>query len=148
MALRGIDWTDHHTPKESRIVKWIWSLQGYVKINVDGSSRGNPSLVGFGGWIRGDDGKWIISYHGFIGYARNLLLELLAMCHGLRIAWLHGFRGNQCESDSLETVCLVLSPLPDGHHFQAIIAKIMFWLNQVWIISVNHVLREANLSVN
>ena len=43
VALRGADWIDHHPPKESHIVKWIQLVQGYVKINVDGSSRGNPS---------------------------------------------------------------------------------------------------------
>ena len=87
-------------------------------------------MARFEGLIRGDDGKCIIGYHRFIGFARNLLPELLAMCHGLRIAWQHGFCRDQCESDSLEIVHLVLSPLLNGHHFQGIIVEIKFWLNQ------------------
>ena len=69
------------------LLNGFWPLQGYVKINVDRSSKGNPSLAGFGGLIKADDEKWIIGYHGFIGYVGNLLTKLLAMCHGLRLAW-------------------------------------------------------------
>ena len=41
----------------ARLVKWVWPPQGYFKLNMDGSSRGNPGLAGFSGLACGDDGR-------------------------------------------------------------------------------------------
>ena len=51
----------------ARWISWVWPLPGYVKLNVDGSSRGNPGLAGFGGLIRSDNGRWLLGFHGFLG---------------------------------------------------------------------------------
>ena len=70
----------------ARLVKWVWPSQGFIKLNVDGSSMDNSGLAGFGGLAYGDDGRWIFGFCGFIGFADNLLPELIAICQGLHLA--------------------------------------------------------------
>lgn len=70
-----------------RLVSWCWSQEGNVKLNVDGSSWGNFGQAGFGGLLRGVDGRWIVRFKGSVGFVDNLLPELMAICMGLR---LHG----------------------------------------------------------
>ena len=64
----------------------------FHQLNVDGSSGGNPGLVGFSGLASGDDGRWIFYFYGSISFARYLLPELIAICQGLRLAWDRGFK--------------------------------------------------------
>ena len=63
-----------------------------MKLNVDGGSRENPGAVDYGGVISGDQGQWIVGFQGSPGIATNLGAELMALCHGLRLAWSRGFR--------------------------------------------------------
>ena len=115
---------------------------------MDGSSRGNPGLAGFGGLARGEDGRWIFSFYGSIGFAGNLLPELIAIYQGLRLAWDHGFKCVLCKSDSLEAIRLIYSSNVLLHHFQAVIMEIKFWLSKDWRVSVSHVCREENQCAN
>ena len=128
----------------ARLVKWVWPSQGFIKLNVDGSFRGNSGSARFGGLARGDDGRWIFGFYGSIGLAGNLLPELIATFQGLCLAWNHGFRRVLCESNSLEAIRLIHSPSPDLHHFQAVIMEIKSWLSREWHVLVSHVLREGN----
>ena len=50
--------------------------EGYIKINVDGSSFGNPDNASFRGLLRNDMGIWIQGFSGSCGRACNLLAEL------------------------------------------------------------------------
>ena len=61
------------------MVQCTWPNEGVVKLNVDGSSQGNPGLVEFGGLWRGHDGKWIVDFQGAIEITENLLAELMAV---------------------------------------------------------------------
>ena len=44
---------------------------------MDGSSQGNPGLEGFGGLARGEDERWIFGFYGSVGFAGNLLREVI-----------------------------------------------------------------------
>ena len=126
-----------------QFVKWEWPPPRCIKINVDGSSCGNPGDAGFGGLLRGADGHWIMGFHGFIGVANSLLPELMAIRMGLCLAWDHGYRRVLCESDSLEAIRCVNSKA-QNHVYGAVIMDIQQWLCREWTVSLSHVLREAN----
>lgn len=66
-----------HNVLPLRLVRWMWPQTENVKLNVDGTSRGNPGKAGFGGLLRGDDGRWIFGFKGSMGVADNLLPELM-----------------------------------------------------------------------
>jgi len=48
---------------------------GFIKVNEDGSSFGNPGNEGFEGLLKYDGCNWIYGFSGFCG-ASNLLSEL------------------------------------------------------------------------
>lgn len=54
-------------------------LVGILKINTDGSSRGNPRHAGIGGIGRGDDGCAVFFFSIYIGQHSNNLMEALAI---------------------------------------------------------------------
>ncbi|KAJ6959809.1 hypothetical protein NC653_038004 [Populus alba x Populus x berolinensis] len=69
------------------MISWQRPIQGFIKLNMDGSSIGTPGSIGFGGLLRDWKGNWVLRFSGFAGYSPSLLLELLALKHGLLIAW-------------------------------------------------------------
>ena len=62
-------------------VKWIsWSLppEGSLKLNIDGSSKGNPGLSGRGAVLRNHRGKFVLAGSYFNGVCTNMEAELRA----------------------------------------------------------------------
>ena len=41
------------------LVHWEAPLAGWLLLNTDGASKGNPGVAATGGVIRGDRGEWI-----------------------------------------------------------------------------------------
>jgi len=80
----ALDSTSKH--RVVRHVRWYPLLEGYIKVNVDGSSFGNPGNASFGGLLRNNSGVWIHGFSRSCGRASNLLAELSAIWRGLQIA--------------------------------------------------------------
>ena len=73
--------------------------------------------------MRGEDGHWILGFHGTVGVVNNLCPELMAIRMGLCLAWDHGYRRVYCESDSLEAIRCVNSKA-QNHVYGAVILDI------------------------
>jgi len=56
-----------------------------VKLNTDGSSMGNPGLVGGGGLIRDENGDWIVGFARNIGITTSFQAELWAIRDGFSL---------------------------------------------------------------
>lgn len=78
-----------------------------IKVNIDGSSIGNPGRSGFWGLLRNSLGGWIIGFDGSCGYTTNINVELRAISYGLQITWDLGFRDIVCESDFQTTLTFI-----------------------------------------
>ena len=126
------------------LVRWVPPSEGAVKLNVDGSSRGNPGRAGCGGLLRDENGSCIAGFVSHIGIAGSLLAELIAIRHGLLLAWQYGFRRVECESDCLKAVQIIHSNTGDFPYFESIVEEINQLLLLDWDVKVYHVLREAN----
>ena len=132
-------------PSQSTImVSWAHPPPGFVKLNIDGSSLGNPGVAGFGGLIRAEGGVWVLGFSNYIPWADNLCVELLALRFGLQLAWQHGFRKIICEVDCMEVVRLVLHETSSFHRYVAIIRDIQSLLSRDWHCVLHHVYREEN----
>ena len=58
---------------------WHPPLEGYLKYNIDGASKGNPGTAGYGGVLRNAEGSIISIFHCHLGTATNNMVELMAM---------------------------------------------------------------------
>lgn len=68
------------------LVRWTKPLTRWHKLNIDGTTFGNPGKVGGGGLIRISHGNWIKGFSRSIGYTTSLMAELWALRDGLNLA--------------------------------------------------------------
>jgi ribonuclease HI len=113
-------------------------------LNVDGSSIGNPGVSGFGGLIRNSDGAWVHGFAGNIGFSYILDAVLMAVYHGLVLAWGLGIKELMCYSDSKTVIKLIYDPVNAWHHYATIILNIKDLLARNWRVKVVHTLRKDN----
>lgn len=74
-----------------------------IKLDVDGSSLGNPGKAGFSEILCDNLGQWLSSFLGSCGFATSLNAELHVLFHGLSLAWNSGYK-------SVEWVSFVVGP--------------------------------------
>src|ERR1044072_2929243 len=85
---------------------------------------------------------------GFFGSGGDdtvLCMELMAIYHGLRLAWEHGFRKVLCLTDSLLSVSLIQTQLSQFHEYAVIVGNIKALLRREWEVRLCHTLREGNM---
>lgn len=58
---------------------WQPPPHGFWKINIDGASKGNPGMAGFGGVIRNEQGCIKDIFHGHLGTTTNKISKLMAL---------------------------------------------------------------------
>ena len=58
---------------------WHPPPKGFLKFNIDGASKGNPSTVGHGGVLRDENGNILFIFYCHLGRATNNMAELMAM---------------------------------------------------------------------
>lgn len=88
--------------------------------------------------------RWL-GLQGFASHGPNLLLELLALKHGLMITWERGYRQALCNSDSMDTQRLAREGNIEFHHFGAInVMDIKDLLAREREVQRCHTLREGN----
>jgi ribonuclease HI len=129
----------------TRMVRWNAQGGNNMILNVDGRSTiGNPGISGFGGLIRNSDGAWVHDFAGNIGFSNILHAELLAVYHGLTLAWELDIKDLWCYSDSKIVIKLLSDHVNDWHCYAAIIYNIKDLLARDWRVRVMHTLREGN----
>jgi len=79
-TIRGVSQTN------ADINIWKPPPHGFLKVNIDGTSKGNPGLAGFGGVIRDERGQINKIFHGHLGKATNNMAELMALERCLEIS--------------------------------------------------------------
>ncbi|XP_041001580.1 uncharacterized protein LOC121247270 [Juglans microcarpa x Juglans regia] len=70
--------------KYLKLVAWQKPAQGWLKLNTDGSSLGNPGSSGVGGIIRNDRGHMVHAFNSYIGFGSSNRTGLLAILQGLK----------------------------------------------------------------
>ena len=59
--------------------RWQRPTQGFIKLNFDGASKGNPGQAGIGGVFRNSQGDVCRVYALYLGYAMNNEAELASL---------------------------------------------------------------------
>ena len=97
----------HEKQKIDRVGRWQLPPQGVLKINTDGSSRGNPGPAGIGGIGRDAMGSVIFIFSIYDGIQTINQVEGLAILVALERAYALGWRNLACESDSQVLINLI-----------------------------------------
>ncbi|CAI9759581.1 unnamed protein product [Fraxinus pennsylvanica] len=90
--------------KPTLFVSWRKPAVGWVKLNVDGSSVGNPGPCGGGGVIRDHDGNLVAGFCVKYGHGSNNEAELRAVISGVELCKEMGFQQVEIECDSAVVV--------------------------------------------
>ena len=69
----------------TNLVKWGRLEIGWMKLNTNGSSLGNPGIAGGGGVIWDWSRRWAVGFSKKIGIATSLLAKLWAIWDGLML---------------------------------------------------------------
>ncbi|KAK0598182.1 hypothetical protein LWI29_032329 [Acer saccharum] len=77
----------HHRvfARPGKFFSWTKPPAGWIKLNCDGSCRGNPGNSGGGGVIRDCHGMAIAAFSSFFGNGTNNSAELKAIMEGIRL---------------------------------------------------------------
>ncbi|XLR65771.1 hypothetical protein S83_016443 [Arachis hypogaea] len=126
------------------LVRWVPPSKGAIKLNVDGSSRGNAGRAGCGGLLRDQDGNCIAGFVSYIGFAGSVEAELIAIRHGLWLAWQSGYRKVECESDCMMALKIIQDNAEDFPEFAHIVEEIHRFMLLEWDVTIYHIMREGN----
>ena len=83
-----------------RVGRWTPPPAGTLKINTDGSSRGNPGHASIGAIGRSNDGGVVFVFSTYKGQHSNNLMEALAIKTAIERVCSIGWKRIICESDS------------------------------------------------
>lgn len=89
------------------ITKWFKPSMGRVKLNSDGSSKGNPNRSGGGSLLKSDSGMLIWAQAEFYGHTSNMVAETKILLQGVRRCVLQGYKYVDIEVDSIVLVGIV-----------------------------------------
>ncbi|XP_058106054.1 uncharacterized protein LOC131249355 [Magnolia sinica] len=111
----GCDRRKKLTNKSKSIVKWARPPPGWIKLNVDGSSRGNPCVSGGGGVTRDSQGQVIFAFYRNYGHASKTTVETQAILDGIILCSKLGLSSIVVESDSKLVVEAAVDPFAHCH---------------------------------
>lgn len=83
------------------IARWFPPRRGRLKLDVDGSARGNPGLERGGSILRDEKGKLIRAQGDAYGRASNMIAESRALLQGLQLCFDTGNKQLVIEVDSV-----------------------------------------------
>jgi ribonuclease HI len=86
---------------------WTPPPTGFIKINFDGASKGNPGPAGFGAILRNSNGEILYLVAGFMGENTNNVTELTGLLRGLQEATDNHFNKVIMEGDSQIIIQLI-----------------------------------------
>ncbi|KAL9862399.1 putative RNA-directed DNA polymerase [Arabidopsis thaliana] len=127
-----------------RQVSWRKPNEGWVKLNMDGASHGNPEEATAGGALRDEEGNWNGGFVLNIGICTAPLAELWGVYYGLYIAWERRVARLELEVDSEIVVGFLTSGISDSHPLSFLVRLCYGFLSRDWLVRVSHVYREAN----
>ncbi|XP_020871723.1 uncharacterized protein LOC9299799 [Arabidopsis lyrata subsp. lyrata] len=131
-------------PRVERLICWKPPRDGWMKLNTDGASHGNPGLATAGGVMRDGDGNWCGGFALNIGICSAPLAELWGVYYGLYIAWEKRIRKLEVEVDSVVVVGFLTIGIEDSHPLSFLVRLCYGFLSRDWCVRISHVYREAN----
>ncbi|KAL0407597.1 UNVERIFIED_CONTAM: putative ribonuclease H protein [Sesamum radiatum] len=122
-------------------VKWYKPDRGWIKINTDGASKGNPGPAG--GIARDEKGMPIFAFYEFIGEATNMYAEVYGLFKALQICQTENIHRLWIEVDAVNLIRLIKEPSKGHWSLQNMLSYINLFLKKVEF-RITHIYREGN----
>jgi ribonuclease HI len=124
-------------------VKWLPPLNGWVKLNTDGSCL-DDGRIGCGEVIRGSDGEWLGGFTNFLRFGNAYLAELWGVLESLKHDKRLNFRAVELHIDSLVVVQNITAKRSNNIVGRTLVERIRKHIDLDWEVVVHHSYREAN----
>ena len=109
---------------------------------------GNPGLVGGGGLIRNENGKWVKGYAISIGFATSIAVELWALRDGICLCISLKIPVVVIELDAKLVIDLLKKELGNPNGIDVMVADYREGLKEIPLVRIQHCYREANKCAN
>lgn len=129
--------------RQVKLIAWKFPGTGKLKLNTDGSSKGNPGPAGFGGVFREERGHWVIGFYGRLEDCSSLEAELWGLFKGLEMVKSQNMEALEIESDSATAINLIKGESPFQSPHKTLIQECQALLAATGC-SLSHVYREGN----
>lgn len=126
---------------------WSCPIAGKLKLNTNGSSKGDLGQAGYGGLLRDEAGTWLWGFYGYLGSCTSLEAELWGIYRGLTIIMQKDLANIQIETDSTQAMELIRDGPTANSPFRALIEDAHFLLRRCQC-SIEAIPREANTSAD
>ncbi|XP_059066571.1 uncharacterized protein LOC131857838 [Cryptomeria japonica] len=124
--------------------RWQPPGEGWVKLNLDGASRGNPRQAGIGFYVHNWECKEITTLASPVGIKTNNWAELMALVEGLHLFRKLGVKNLDIEGDS----AIIVNALRKGNmpnwRLNTLLSKAIDLCKGFDRFIVNHIYREGN----
>lgn len=124
--------------------RWLLPPEGWLKSNLDGSSKGNPSPSGCRGIIRNSFGEGIAYFASSLGTQTNHLAEARAASSVVKLAFEARVTKLWLEGDSRNIINTINGISPPSWSIENIIVEIRATLTKFEKVHVTHAYREEN----
>ncbi|KAL0292122.1 UNVERIFIED_CONTAM: putative ribonuclease H protein [Sesamum radiatum] len=138
----GLDIGSSYKPK-LKIVKWTKPEAGWIKINTDGASKGNPGVAGAGGIARNEEGAVIFAFYETLGEANNSFAEVFGLFKALQICQTEGLPRVWIEVDANCIIHLIQKSATAHWSMKHMLTHIHLMLKRVEF-KITHIYREGN----
>ena len=129
-------------------VRWIKPPLSWYKLNLDGSSLGNPGRVGGGGLIQNDKGEWIKGYARNVGHTTSVAVEFWALRDGLKLCTTLKLPVLIIELDTKLIVDLLQKEDGCQNCIDALVSDCKTKLRAILMVQIQHCYHEANKCAN
>lgn len=129
--------------RTTKLISWNFPGAGKLKLNTDGSSRGNPGPAGYGGVFREERGFWVLGFYGKLDDCTSLEAELWGIFRGLELVQSQGMEAVEIDSDSTAAIALIMEEAPTHSPYLVLIQECKALMASTGC-SLKHIYREGN----
>ncbi|GLT41648.1 hypothetical protein SLA2020_156950 [Shorea laevis] len=134
--------------RQPRWVSWTPPVEGWHKLNTDGSCSLARNSATAGGLIRDSGGNWVSGFIVNVGHASIFVAELWGLREGLRLCKALGIPRVAAEMDSQMAVRFINEGREVDNLFTAILLDIKSLMLEFEACTVHHILRERNAAAD
>ncbi|XP_023898408.1 uncharacterized protein LOC112010297 [Quercus suber] len=124
------------------------ATRGWVKLNTDSLSLGNPSLAEGGGVIRDEEGNWLVGFARNIGITTSFQAELWGQRDGLTLCVEHNFSAVEVELDARAVLDVITSPVCSNSLITSLVNDCKQLASRIPQLRLNHCYCDANRSAD